>query len=150
LRSAWAVIVADGVHRANQRDVVGVLGDVGKEVRYVHAALAILLEFPGRGHETAGRALGDDIVAHAGHRFALAFEQLGLGVEDIDLAGPAVAKNRDAIFRFRREMRAHLMLGPRGGQQSLVSEKVGKGETGDTAAKFLKQLSSVVGDFHGV
>jgi hypothetical protein len=94
--------------------------------------------------------LGDDIVAHAGHRFALAFEQLGLGVEDIDLAGSAVAKNRNAVFRFRREMRAQLMLGPWGGQQSLVSEQVGKGQTGDTAAQCLKQLSSCGGDFHGV
>ena len=56
LEQRRAVRRAQRVHRADQRDVVGVLGHVREQLRHVHAALAVLLELPRRGHQPAGRA----------------------------------------------------------------------------------------------
>ena len=95
------VIELVGLHRVDHADVVGTGGDVGKEVREPHPALAMLLELASRSHQSGGVFLDEGKLGAFGkrvghflavellqHRFV--FEQIKLrrrpGQEDVDAA----------------------------------------------------------------
>ena len=78
-------------------------GGVREQLADLDAALAVLLELERRGERGAGLALGRQVR----HRQGLAgvFVQRRLGVERIDVGGPAVHEQVDDALGLRRKMR---------------------------------------------
>ena len=68
-----------GLHAIDDAEGVGMLGDLGKQVRDPEAALAVLLEFPGRSEQLGGGGLS------LADRFAGVARELRLVVEGIDV-----------------------------------------------------------------
>ena len=97
------------VQRANQCDVVDTRGDVRQEIRDFHAAPAVATKRTRTAHQD-GRVLLDERKPHlVGHRvrqlLTVKLVELGLGVEQIELARRAGHEQEDAILGFRSEMR---------------------------------------------
>ncbi len=147
LEQRWAVRGAERMHRADERDVVDVLGDVRKELRDLHAALAVPLEPPRRRHQAAGRPHRCPHSPDALHRLALVFEQGGSWVEGIDLADAAVAEDRDHRLGLGGD---HLRLGRQRSEPALplaaasrplLPEQIRQREAGDAAAKTREQIA---------
>ena len=84
---------AQGVHGANERQVVGMLGHIGEQLRDVHAALAVFFEPERRGHQPARISHNGHNRTNSSHRLALALEQLGLRIKGIHLTHAAVAED---------------------------------------------------------
>ena len=105
-RDRLPVIVDVGVHRANQADVVGHLAQVGHQLAQLHAALAMLREFP-RAAKQLGAGFGDIVVLDVAREgLQVPLSQLGLGVEQIDMAGAALHEHRDHRPCLRRHASA--------------------------------------------
>jgi hypothetical protein len=92
-----------GVHGADDRHVVDVLGGVLKDLADLDAAFAVLLELVGAGEGGAGLALRRQV----GHRQFLAGVglQRRLRVERVDVRGTAIHEEMDDVLRFAWEMR---------------------------------------------
>ncbi len=102
------VIESVGVHGADQAYVVGARCRVLHEIRILRAALAIRLEHARAAQH--GRVGFDErqlyLFGHGlGQRLALPFLQLGLGIEEIHLAGRAFHEEENDALGFRREVR---------------------------------------------
>ena len=86
-------------------------------------------------------ALRDHHLAFPCHDFALALQQLGLGVERVDVADAPIAKNGDHGLRLGREVRS--MRGQRRGVASSATvQQVGQGQSGDAPARGAQDFSS--------
>ena len=93
-----------GVHRADDADVVDVLGGVREDLADFEPALAVLLRTcKGDGKAAPVRR---SVRRFAGRqRLAGILGQRGLGVERIDLARPAIGEDVDDLFGLGRELR---------------------------------------------
>ena len=140
------VIVGQGMHRADHREVVRVLGDLREQFRNFEAALPVLLELPRGGHQPAGIALRDDHLAHAGHHLAGVLFQLGLGVEGVDVARAPVAEDRDDTLRLGREVRHGRAVPARGRQRAIAGQHRGQPDIGQATTQDLHQLATVQGN----
>ena len=93
----------EGVHRADDAEVVGERGEVGQQFADFEAGLAVLSEVKGRRQQAAGGALGaqvDGIGALAG-----VLSQGGLGIEHVDLRRAAGQEQDDVVLRPGGEVR---------------------------------------------
>ena len=81
------------IHRADQRDVVRPLGQVGQNLGHFHAAIAAVMKGI-RGRQEASDLVGElDLVDDVpGRRFAGVLLQLGLGIKQVNLTGTSVHK----------------------------------------------------------
>ena len=119
-----------GVHRADDRHVIDVLGDFGKDFADFDAGPAIALKFEWRRHGHA--ALADGL--------AVVFGQGRLGVPSIDLRGRACGKNVDDPFglggqgrdfgRQRRQADVRIT-----GKKGVLAEEGGQAQGSETHAK---------------
>ena len=95
-----------GVHGADHRDVICLLGQVRHHVGQLDTGLAVPLELEGRGHEAARFV---DELDGAGQipsrRLARVTLQGGLGIEQVHLAGSAVHEELNDGCRLGVEMR---------------------------------------------
>lgn len=109
-------------HRANDAEVINVLGDVWKEIADRDATLAILPELPGRLEH-----LANIIELRRGHlgfdRLSVFFGQAWLGVKGIHLRRATIHVEEDDMISQRR-----MMLLSRG----LAVKQVCQGESTET------------------
>ena len=75
-------------HRADYREVIGALRDLGEEVRHLDARLAVALGFPWAAHDVAV-VVEDRALDRHGHRLAVQLGEGGLGVEGVDVRDAA-------------------------------------------------------------
>ena len=96
-----------GRHRMQERDVVDMLGKMGKQIAHPLATLAVLAEFPARFDDAARvlvtaatmRLHGDRLAIHADHR--------RLVVEGVDVARTAIhEQENDALGLWRQSVLA--------------------------------------------
>ena len=135
-----------GVHRADQGDVVGAGRQVRQEVGQLHAALAVLRELARAAHQTGALLLDEgeaDVLGHRlGQLLAVQLVELGLGVEEVDLAGSAFEIDADARLGLGGEVRG---LGRQwigvirrlglGGEEAVVAEHRRQGQHADAAGR---------------
>src|SRR5262249_48773230 len=81
------MIIVLAEHRTDHAPVVGHLAHVGKQLREVHAGLAMAAEAVAAGHQPILVAAGLKALDLAGMSLTVAALKLGLGIEEIDLAG---------------------------------------------------------------
>ena len=86
-------------------------------------------------------ALRDHHLAFPRHHFALALQQLGFGVERVDVADAPVAKNGDHGLRLGREV-GRMRGQRRGVGRSATVQQVGQGQPGDASARSAQDFSS--------
>src|SRR5215813_13612429 len=103
----WRVIELCRVHRADDRDVVRVSGQVRQDVRYLLAGLAVLFELERRAEQSRrafdeGEPLAFDVFIRAW--LAVEFAERRFVVEQVERRGRAGHKQIDDMFGFRREM----------------------------------------------
>ncbi len=90
---------AFGVEGMEEAEVVDVAGDVGEEIRYPAAALAVTGEVPGRRHDALARAAlagvgqGPGVIEGEGSVGVLG--EGGLVVEGVDLADAALHEEEE-------------------------------------------------------
>ena len=98
-----------GVHRADERDVVGARGDVREQIRDLHTALAVPSKRSRRALENCTVLLDEseaDLVSQRfGKRLPVEFTKLWLRIEEVDLARCAGHENEDAALGARRGVR---------------------------------------------
>ena len=97
------MVVVLGVHRANQADVVDDCSQVWKRLAQLNAALSVLAELERAGHQHVG-IVGLMDFDPVGVRLARPFRQLGLGIEQVHLAGAANLHELDHGLRPSREV----------------------------------------------
>ena len=97
------MVVVLGVHRANHTDVVGHRSQVGQCLAQLDAALPVLAELEWAGQQHVG-VIGLVDFDPVGVRLARPFRQLGLGIEQVHLAGTAILHKLDHSFRRAREV----------------------------------------------
>ena len=98
------VVVVVAHHRADETDVVGHRADVRQQLGQFHSALAVLPKAEGRAHQQIGLATRLKALDMLRMPLAAALLQLGLGIEQIDLAGPAVLHQQNDRLRPSRKM----------------------------------------------
>ena len=89
------MVVVFGVHRANHGDVVGTFCRKREYLRVFHAAGAGRPELERRTEQGAVSGQLDKVGERRRHSLAMAAVQLGLGVEQIDVARAAVLEELD-------------------------------------------------------
>jgi len=101
------VVEGFALHGANHAKVVGMLRDVREKIREFHAALAMLAKLA-RASEHGSSRLDEgqfQVLGQRGwKRFAMPLIQLGLGIEQVHLAGRALHKQEDHVLRLWREV----------------------------------------------
>ena len=81
------MIVHAGVHGADERDVIRDGTEMGQQLREFHATLAMAAELPDGCHDLATGLCSIVELQVAREALAIAFDQFGFGVKEIDLAG---------------------------------------------------------------
>ena len=96
-----------GMQRAHQRDVVGTTADVRQQFAELDARLAELAELERRAFSRAVSFFTNAKLSVLQQRFwnrlAVEFRKLRLGIEQIDVAGPAPHEKENAIRRLGGE-----------------------------------------------
>ena len=155
------VIVRASVDRSDDGQLIDVPADVRKNLRDLDAALAVLLEREGAGHQRAREALPHNHVARhfSVDRLAGVFRQRRFRIPRVHLARPAAHEQGNHRFRARREVRrlgrvridahgsgpARIITGNgrRAGQQSLLLEQVRQREPADASAGSKQEIAAV-------
>ena len=105
---AGMVVEGVGVHGAHQAEIVGAGADVRDEIGELDAALPVRRETRGLASTAAlglVKARRRSLVSSGRQRLAVPLLELGLGVEEIDLAGPALHEHEDDVLGLGREVR---------------------------------------------
>ena len=131
LNERGLVIGNIGVHRTNDAAIIDDAGKVGKGFANFDAALAALLEFEGRGHETCTGAL---FVECAVRLLAFVFFKSRFGIESIDVRWATVEKEENGAFGTGTRMIAA------GHGKGLGAKEAGEAEQAETGAGFLQHL----------
>ncbi len=152
LETCAVVIDIVGDHGADDAEVVGVAGEVGKQIADFEAGLAVAGEFEWRGEEVAGAGaleLGHgEWEGLAGVRF-----EGGLGVEEVDVGGAAGHEEEDEILGARGEhggARGEWVVG--GGLiggAGFVVEKIGEADETEAVGEVAECVAAGEGG-HGV
>ena len=105
-----SMLVGDAGHRTNDREVIGTLCDVWKEIAHGQPTLTVVFELPRAGHDVA---VG---VEHCrldrdGHRLAVVELQTRLRVERIDMRHASRHEAKDDALRARRQGAAWVKRG---------------------------------------
>src|SRR5580692_5125104 len=92
------------VHRADHQHVVRAGGKMRQKITELHAALAMSAELARRAEQN-GRFLLDEgepyvLDQRLGKRLTIQLVELGLGIEQIDLAGSPFQKDENALLGF--------------------------------------------------
>ena len=109
MQRRWPVVLVVGLDAVDERQFVGVAGQVRKAVGHPAAALAVLRELKRaadgdvREREAPLQFAGD--LGDAGKRLAVQLAQSGLVLERVHLAHAALHEQEDAVLRLAREMR---------------------------------------------
>src|SRR5215831_7061705 len=97
----------------NKRHVVHTATEVRREIAHPFATLTVLLPAPGTLHASSGFALEQfDFLARV-ERLAVAFDEIGLVVEQVALTGGAGHEQLHDAFGLGLVMEAAVELGPR-------------------------------------
>ena len=99
------VIVDSGIHRSDQRDVVGDGRGVRKQFRQIHPAFAMLGKLPGTSENSStrlGRVIVLDLTLELGPIQTI---QFWLGIEQIHVTRSPLHEERDHGRRFGRDKR---------------------------------------------
>jgi hypothetical protein len=97
---------AVAVAAAEEAHFVGPVGDVGEEVGNLDAALAAGFEFARGGEEFVfgDGAAGFEVAEGFGNGLAGEFDEVRLGIEEIDVAGAAGHEKENDAFGFGGEV----------------------------------------------
>ncbi len=130
---------------ADDGHLVDVLRHMGIPVRHPGAALAVLLESAlGTEQRVAGGPhSGDRLAEGIGHGLSAQFGQLGLGVEQVEVAGSALHEQPDHRLGFGLMMRLfrRKRIGQLRGHEAVLLQHVGERDAGQAAAGALKELT---------
>jgi hypothetical protein len=88
----------------NDAQIIDVLGDIWKKLRYPHSASAILIESPGRLKQLELFFSARTIVAKC-EFLTVVLPQAILGIESIDMAGTTLHEQKYYAFGSRCEVR---------------------------------------------
>src|SRR5262245_22320501 len=91
------------VHGADERYVIHNAREVRQELGDIYPALAVLLKFPGAAEQLLARAIDEAERDFAGVVLSAAFRQFRLGIEQVDVAWPAVHEEGNHRARLRTE-----------------------------------------------
>ena len=134
-----------GLHPAAEAHVVGVLGDLGKEITDPEAALPMLPELPRRGEQLGAGAEA------ATKGLAVVLEQLRLVIEGVDVGRASAHAEEDHPLRLRRKVR--VALGERIGGRALGPGRMGEpreGEIAESATQRSEHVAARHGDWESV
>ena len=127
------------MHRTDDGELVGVAGEVGKEIADRHAALTVPGEGERRGKGNAGLAFGLEVVIR--ERLAAAGLKLRLRIERVDLRHAAVQEHVDHPLRPGGE------VGGEGAGHAIASEQAGERDRSEAHAAGAEEIPA--GSVHG-
>jgi hypothetical protein len=136
-----------GVHRANHADVVDAVPHVREDLADFDPALAPLPKRERRLERGARATLGLQVQRH---RLAVHPRQFGLGVERVDLRGPAIQEDVDdplgpgLKLRCLGQERIDRAIGPAdgSGEQARIGHESAQGERAETHRRAAEQLAA--------
>ena len=135
------------IHRANDRDLIGQGGDVGKAVANHHAILPVAGEWEGGTFHLEFRSLElSDLFAFGeglGHGLSMILFQCWLIVEGFQVGGPAGHTKVDDPLNFGRIMEAFEASRPIAIADLVARHKVAQGEDAETGQGLFEKGATI-------
>ncbi len=89
------VVVDASLHRSHERDLVGNRAEMRQEIAQFDARAPARAKCPRAAEELGARLAGIVKLDRAGEALAMTARKLGLGIEQVNMAGPALHEERD-------------------------------------------------------